>query len=456
MKAILRTGVMGLAMLATLSSPAQLKGLINKAKDRVNDIKSITGSKKNSNGNPENTNTNSGNSRFGNNGSGVSLPDKVTITEQQQDVVFEFCPNGGSFGGFSYTVQQLENEKPIGPYRHIRKKGESGNFHFAKDYPELKNIAEPEIANASLIFSSTPFNKGASKPAGSFSSASGYIYARLETKGRSIKEALQIGGQIPKLKVDLYFYPDGGDEIWNKDGNPFAFLYLNEELMSKSTIDFDIRPSVATITANYNPRDRYSYYLPPFALVHTQEFFPKSGKYKIGVRVVSDIYDEWGKNTYKQLEVAGNFDYEINAKEAPAIFEEGQQVVKALQTGMRKLPKPLPAQWKMNSAASVVPGYSVAKYNQLYQGFYKDVKIVKTVLIPAPGAAWKVVSNDNIVPTYKYCTQTVYFFVKDKEGNCYYHPCDLRQDYSGGGTYGPMHLAVFDEERVYVKCEEMK
>lgn len=157
------------------------------------------------------------------------------------------------------------------------------------------------------------------------------------------------------------------------------------------------------------------------------------------------------------MELMNLFDYKFDVKDAKQIIDEGQAVRKAIQSGIRFSPKPMPKEWSLSSSASVVAGYTAAKYNQQYSQHYKDVKIVKTYLSSTAGASWKVImSNDNVMPAYKYCTQAVYFFVKDASGNCYYHPCDLRQDYTGGGTYGPVYLAVFDEEKVYVNCGEMK
>lgn len=259
-----------------------------------------------------------------------------------------------------------------------------------------------------------------------------------------------------KLTVDFYLYPKDGDGIKDRPGLGTCTLYLTPEQANKNFLNFDVRPALNNITPYYDSRDRYAFYIPYFSLMHSEEFFRKSGIYQVGLRVVSDVTDEWGKVTGKKLEAMGSFEYAMNISDAKAVFNEGQAVLKKLQNGMRVLPKPMPNEWKMVSAACIMPGYNIAKYSQLYQGFYKNVKIIKTVLKPVAGATWKIVSNDNIIPTYKYCTQTVYFFVKDADGNCYYHPCDLRQDYSGGGTYGPIHLAVFDEERVYVKCDEMK
>jgi hypothetical protein len=374
-----------------------------------------------------------------------------------KETEWQLAADGGySESGARYSYEQVERkEKLLGPYTHIRKTGEQGCFHFAKDYSELQKITEPEIKNVTIIFSSEPFKGGNGTPAVQFNSSKSHIYACLKVDGSNIKEVLKLNGDNPKLTVDFYVYPADVDEFYNMRGQ--TILYLNKELVKKSSIDFDIMPRLTGITIYNDPTDRYMFYISFFPQMHTKEYFLKSGNYRIGVKVSAPLTDEWGNNTGKKAETMGFFDYAFEVKDAQAILDEGQMVRKSIQSGVKFTPKPMAKEWKMQSAAPVISGYTAAKYNQLYTNYYKDVKIIKTYLSQAAGAAWKVImSNDNVMPAYKYCTQTVFFFVKDASGNCYYHPCDVRQNYTGGGTYGPMQLAVFDEEKVYVNCEEMK
>lgn len=362
--------------------------------------------------------------------------------------------DGYSAGGKSYEVSELRTELPLKPYRHIRKLGETGCFHFAKDYDALKHLTEPEVVEAQIIFSATPFSSAHFIASSKFSSSAGAIYARLSTGNRTLKEALQISGELFRLSVDIYVYAEGSDEL--KSWRQQSTLYLSADQVNQRVLDFDIKPSVDRITGYYSSKDKYSFYVSPFPQIHNQQFFPTSGTYKIAIRLGSEVKNDWGEFSGNRVEVMGWFEYIFQVKDARNVFEEGQQVLKKLQEGMRKLPSLVTPIWKQVSSPSIVTGYSQARYEQLYTNYYKDVKIIKTVLAAPGGVSWKIVSNDNLIPTYKYCTQTVYFFVKDSEGNCYYHPCELRQDYAGGGRYGPVHLAVFDDERIYVKCEELR
>lgn len=421
---------------------AQLGGLLKSVKDKAKDKTS---------GKPESTPTNGTNTT-----NGVSSSENPVLNKKAEESKWEMGSSKGySSGGLRYDMEMLEREKPIPPYQHIRKVGEPGVFHFAKDYPELNTIADPVPGNLAIDFSSAPFKGGAGVPASAFNSSTSHIYARLRVTGSTVAEVLKLTGDLSKLKVHFYVYPSDGDDIhpWEHQ----TVIILNAAQIKQSFLDFDIKPSPDNITRYINPTDRFDFYLSQFPFIHSNQFFTKSGNYKIGIKVASELKDDWGNPTGKQLEVMNSFDYTFDVKDAKSVYDEGQVVMKSLQNGIKFSPKPLPKEWKLPSVAPAVTGYTAAKYNQLYNNYYKDVKIIKTYLAPAAGAPWKVImSNDNVMPSYKYCTQTVFFFVKDASGNCYYHPCDLRQDYTGGGTYGVIYMAVFDEEKVYLNCAEMK
>jgi hypothetical protein len=277
----------------------------------------------------------------------------------------------------------------------------------------------------------------------------------LQVTGATIKEALKLTGSNPKLNIDYFIYPAAGDvfKTWREQ----AIIYLTAELINKSTLDFDIMPKPNSITAYNNPEDKYSFYLSQFPFLHNNQFFPASGNYKVGIKIKSKLKDEWGNNNGESIEAVWLFDYAFDAKDAKTINDEGKVVMQALQSGIRFTSKPLPKEWSLKSAAPAVAGYTAVKYSQLYSNYYKGIKILKTYLSPTESTTWKVImDNNNLFPSYKYSTQWVTFFVKDAEGKCYYHTCNLRQNYQGGGSYSAVHLAVFDEEKVYVSCDEIK
>lgn len=442
--------ILFIGLFSLSNSYAQIGGLINKAKEKAAQVKSNLPQ-----GNTKSTEQNTAaNKNTAAENTDTAKPGK--IMEVKAEARFEFAgENGYTSGSGHYALVDLPNEGPIWPYTHIRKKGEKGNFHFARDYAELKDIATPENKNVTIEFSSFPYKNGDGKPGTDFNSSGGHIYARLKVKEGTIRDAFKLSSNDVAMFVDYFVYPENSEDImpWKRNTR----LFLQSTHIDKQVLDFDIMPNPADMTVYLKPTDRHSYYISLFPFIHNQQFFPKSGKYKIGIRIVADAKDEWGNVTGKFIEAMGSFDYTITVSDSKRIYDEGQVVQKMLKDGIKFAPKPMPKEWGMASAASVVKGYDIATYKQEYSGFYRNIKIIKAVLLPAKGPTWAVVKdNSNILPVYKYCTQTVYFFVKDAQGRCYYHPCDLRQDYMGGGSYGNTHLAVFGEERVYVNCEEMK
>lgn len=363
--------------------------------------------------------------------------------------------NGYTSGTAKSTYDMLQRyNNPLKAFEHIRKYGEKGAIHFAKDYPELSTITIPAIKNVSISFSSTPF-KGNGGTVTTVFKSTDHIYARLTVSGGTLKEVLQLNENNYKLFVDYHIYPAAGEQF--KLWSGLVQLYVKASQFQQSFLDFDIKPSPDAIIVYNDPADSYAFYISAFPSLHTPEFFPSSGAYKVGIKIGVPEKDEWGNSTGKVKEAMGFFDYQFAIKNATTILEEGQVVRKAIQSGIRFSPKSLPKEWKMPTAAPAVNGFTIVKLNNLYSQFYKDVTIIKTYLSAVAGTTWKVIlSNDQLMPAYKYFTQTIFFFVKDAVGNCYYHPCDLRQDYTGDGHYGPIHLAVFDEEKVYVNCNEMK
>jgi hypothetical protein len=93
-----------------------------------------------------------------------TIPDIKTSTETSakadvqnplaKETEWQFASNEGySESGARYSYEQVvRNEKKLNTYTNIRKVGEPGCLHFAKDYPELKNITAPENKNISIIF----------------------------------------------------------------------------------------------------------------------------------------------------------------------------------------------------------------------------------------------------------------------------------------------------------------
>ena len=61
------------------------------------------------------------------------------------------------------------------------------------------------------------------------------------------------------------------------------------------------------------------------------------------------------------------------------------------------------------------------------------------MIIEKTGTLWSTANDDFGLPKYRYFYPGVYVAYK-LDGNCYIGKITLRQDYTGGGTFGPLHV----------------
>jgi hypothetical protein len=61
------------------------------------------------------------------------------------------------------------------------------------------------------------------------------------------------------------------------------------------------------------------------------------------------------------------------------------------------------------------------------------------MVIEKTGTTWSVAKDDYGLPKYRYFYPGVYVAYKI-DGKCYIGKVTLRQDYTGGGTFGPLHV----------------
>jgi hypothetical protein len=445
MRKLQQTLILLLAFTISSNTQAQLGGLIKKAKDKVTEKKATT------------TTTD-----------GATKTTEAATDQKNNDkrweagtFLFPEMYHGSSFGYNSTNFINLYKIKEkygvLESLSHVRKEGEKGTFHFAKDYPELKGLINDEhIVNATIQFSGTPFKNGKGDGKTSFSSSGDHIYAQLEAKSGTIKDVFNIKkDENISFSFMYWIYNDEADKLTGNFATSTGNFIVTPQMAKEKYLLLDVLPTKENAIIYGNKETGFNRTATDFAFLHKQENFSKSGNYKIRLVLLTPYTDEWGKPiSGTSMDCNGFFDYSFSAKDAKARVEEGSEVHTYLSNYVREAPVPLPETWKAKSGAPMA-GYSVAKYNQEYLKYYPNVKIVKTFM--KDDATWSVMKdNDNFLPIYKYSNQWVTYFVKNAKGQCYYHKCNLRQDYQGGGTYGASALAVFDSEIKYVDCNEMK
>jgi hypothetical protein len=413
-------------LFATITTQAQLGGLLKKAKDKVTEKKEVTTTKvENENGTPTSNST---------------------TTFELYDQKY-----GYSSGGTSYTIAQLSSQKQtFSPYSHIRRANEKGTFHFAKDYPELATLMEP-INNAISITFHTPYNVEANKTSTSFTSKS-YIYARITTTKGTLKEALKIADKDDGIKFGFIVYNDDKENIKTQE-------YL---------LDFDITPAQAnskSITVDIIPdptiykSSQQGAFWPgaTFVGMHDQSTFTNNGAYKIGFFVKNEKVDNWGKAIYgDDIIFTGFFDYNFDAKDVAAIKKDADLLNDLRVSAIKNVITELPKQWTEKTSTTAM-GFTQAQLITMYETSFNTKLDPHTIVkfhASSSNGGWTIQNNDYGIPIYRYSNQWYTIFIKYSAGACYYQSFGLRQQYNGGGTYGK---AFIDKNEYHMTdCGGMK
>lgn len=382
-----------------------------------------------------------------------------TITgEVQFRTAYKYGNSGGSFNGSKEYCLTLFNDN-------------AAQLILLDRFP-VTNITHDDITNTNFIFSNKKFTDGNNETTTSFKS-SDHIYARLQLKNGTVKDVFKIAALTTKQPYYSLEYSvcvaktaedeegDSRDRVGCDNRQRGSHFLLKESDLNKNYLDIDILPEPSKATTAMSPFLDFSGGLSSVPLFNdvNQSTYPKDGKYRVQIVIGNYVNDAWG-NALPEKDwpmFDGIFDFNFTTADIALLKgneEKARENVKNSFGLVVAKNEPMHNGWTLQSSTPG-NGYSVAKYNQEYLRYYPKAKIVKTYLKPDDG--WNVVKdNDNFLPIYKYSSQWVTYFCKTPEGRCYYHTCNLRQKYEGGGTYGAKFLAVFDSEITYVDCEKMK
>jgi hypothetical protein len=339
------------------------------------------------------------------------------------------------------------------PLKKLRKKGEKGTFHFAKDYPELAAYTKPYNNNVTIRFAPQPFGSGGTAQ-NNFTSKD-HIYARLQSNGGSIKDAFKTGDGNIEMKVSIVVYDDSKDAIRQYDEKVWN-LYLRPAETEANFVDFDILPMPSKTIPHTTGNDFF--YYSPFYKVNDEEYLPNSGNYRIGVELSLPVKNEWGKEDPGNIiQCGGYFDYNFSVADMAVINKEKATVSANLKEAAKTAIVPLPQHWAAKSAAPAM-GVSQEKIMSMYINSFTDKlkgwKVVKFYASPSAGG-WQVEANSLGIPLYRFSKQWYSVFLKKEDGSkCCFQNFGLRQQYNGGGTYGAAF--VDKEDFQYLDCAGMK
>jgi hypothetical protein len=337
------------------------------------------------------------------------------------------------------------------PYKMMRKAGEKGTFHFAKDYPELAAYTMPENPGVRIVFYSSPGKNSETQTA--FNSGTRRIYAKLETSDGSIKDALGLPDKGVSLSVRFYVF---GDE-YVKQLEGLSKLYVPKNIAQGKVVEFGVMPDPNNQVIYLNPDDKnFPNFYSMFYQMHTQNNFPKNGDYKIGVKLSYAKTDDWGKPTNNVTGIWGFFDYTFDAKDVAGIQKEGRDV-SAKSKEFQHMNEPLPAEWGKPSSA-VNSGYSAAEIQKIYLQSKGDrasnMKIIK--FYASPNSGMGLDKTDLGIPRQKFTNQEYTVFYKETSTDkCYYQQFSLAWAYLGGGAYAKQPGLILNDN-ILVDCAKLK
>jgi hypothetical protein len=440
-------------VLASTIANAQLGGLLKKAKEKVTQPSSSKSSstKKEEDKEPSTATTIAQ----------PTNPREVSSTLNTNSNT-NYCVPKYYDGQAGKTINDiLKNDiNVLLPNTAIRKAGETGSAHFAKDYPELSSVIQDKNKSNEFVveFSNTKSKQGLGKIDTKFSSSKPVIYGVIKTKnGKPIDEIMGFKGKGGNITVQIVIYSNTDNHIGGQKEGSFYGFYVTPELAANNFLYIDILPEAkdAAYRQVSNEKDAYVY-LPGFAAQHDKFNFPTSGAYTIQVIVTNNLKNEWGEATKDAIDAVGYFEYDLKVSDIATIEKQKKEVENFLYDYKNNAIWPIPKEWTAKSEALNI-GVSQAKLLEMYKNYFKsfDNGFELKKLHVKGNNGWGVVNGDNGLPIYRYSLQWCTAFFKHKNGKaCYYQGFGLRQDYQGGGTYGHSYISTDDYHML--DCAEMK
>ena len=331
--------------------------------------------------------------------------------------------------------------------------------------PEVK--AGVSIPGARMSFSTTPFSDGSGAGQSSFTSAD-FIYGRLDL-GRSIFDAFGMKGFGNK---DFYYLNYGIDVEANGERTYYALprtepILITKELAKQTYLNFDVLPDPNKITtiAGRIADDR-SYYFDPaplYALVggtDVRQIFPKTGTYKVTIRIDLNNFDEWGemqRDPEKFPAVVSAFTFQFNVADAQTLAGNNKKASENALTARNRMETltALPEWWGKTRAPSD-PKLTVARLTPLLRDYTREATYLnKFVWGEYSLPLWTIHKDSYGLPSYRFGPQLWALYKHNKDGTCFFVRYSPRETYSGAGTYGPLHLQAMTSY-TYVDCSAVK
>ena len=367
---------------------------------------------------------------------------KITIYIAIVIMMLSFASTGfAQFGNILNKAKDAidkkkDKKKQDEPTANQPTSSDSSNNDSNDTKPNTQTVQENPLGK--ILLSNKSVNGNDSDNKTTFQSSE-FIYGRLVLKNGTVRDLLKdlftdkdTPAEYVRLRIN--FKHEGG--ATNSD----YYVPLNDAELDKTYWDFDILPSPDQAhTANVENI--------PITCVYNYLVgnYSKEGENKFSIEVSVPTKDFRGKQNYddKWLKFESD-DFILN------LTGSDFQTIKANQV--------LPKQWT-EKTNPLLPIATDAQLRSMYLNRFTDKTILKIIKFHASvpsSVSWSIQTNDIGIPSYRYSNQWYTVFVKNTSTNeCFFDSFGLRQNYSGGGTYGQTFLDFNSGSQKFFVCDKM-
>lgn len=292
-----------------------------------------------------------------------------------------------------------------------------------------------------ILFSNQPFGSSNVVTKSTFSSSE-YIYGRLELSGSSIKEAFKLKESTSKdfLVCEVEVLKNGKPVGYHISRN--NYILLPKENLDKTWLNLDILPAPTQAKTLYSMTDDFTagYGYTPLYYMIKPDYFPSEGTYFLNIKLFSrtrDAYDREQEADQWPF-IQEGFEFTLHEADIATLRKNSKATVDFMEENAFRYDK-LPPVFS-NPGKLTDPNATTAKVANILKRDLPNRTIIKFVAESYSGTQWSIAKDDYGLPRYKYFNPHIWIAYKS-DGKCYVGYVTLRQNYSGGGTYGPLQVA---------------
>ncbi len=324
-------------------------------------------------------------------------------------------------------------------------------------------------ALGTIYFSNKPFTTGTEGSKTSFNSNE-FIYGRLVLNGGTVRDVLKPSSLTGKVKNQIPFKLYRRDHSNRNQKEDLYFLadnaVLSESVLDQTYWDFDVFPEPGkartVVFTDSNVNNGYSASDSLYLFLSNND--TKEGTYRIGVEIKTAGVDFRGNplpESQRQM-IEGEVSLTFRGSDYAAIQSNYNALTKTFAATAKQnqaAGQELPPEWSQQSGR-ILPISTAAQLQLMYlnkrQGS-NNLKVIK-LHATAPGqTSWSIEKNNLGIPLYRFSNQTYTVFIRNQRANqCFFDSFGLRQNYSGGGTYGQTFLDFDEGSQKFFNCDKMK